>query len=361
MAGKGGIKVQLDIIGGGLSGLATAIAAKKTNPKLSVIVHEKHGDIGFNSDARKCGEAHAIESFSLQWTPSKNEIGSEIHCVQSDIGRKRYTYHRKENTAWILNRPAFIANLGRTAEKHNVVLQTNDMVKDVDSLSGDYIVDASGCPSIIRKKLHLPLRFVGFGYQETLKDCSAFNEHTMKMIFNTLGGYYWIFPRNKDRREVNVGVGLYEKKSLNYKDILAKFKRDFNIEGSLVHRTAGLIPFGLQYPLRKENVLFVGDAGVGTFALDGQGIYRALISGEAAGRFLGKNNPSGYVSEIFKSFIKWDIIGKTFLRSLYVTNRINSKAVLPLWNVMLAIHEFFSLFQSEYTKMEQMVRKDKRL
>ena len=347
--------MQVDIIGGGISGLSAAIALKKNNPQAEVIVHEKHGEIGNNLDARKCGEAHSIESFSLRFAPPPGSVASMISEAETIVGRTTYRYQRTKDTAWILNRPVFISYLGNTALDLGVILQKNDRISDVAELSSDFIIDASGCPSPIRRKLHLPLRFVGVGYQETISDCSVFEPGLMKIVFDKRGGYFWVFPRRSEFREVNVGVGFFKKQSLNLDQVLSVFKKEYDISGWVEHRTAGLIPFGVQYPLRKNNILFVGDAGVGTFPLDGQGIYRALMSGEAAGRHLAASNPAGYVTEMLKMFIKWDLIGKLFLRSVYATEKINKNGMLHLWNVMQLLSNRFGLFESKFNMIQKSI------
>ena len=86
-----------------------------------------------------------------------------------------------------------------------------------------------------------------------------------------------------------------------------------------------------------KNILFVGDAGVGTFMLSGQGIYRALISGDIAGRCIACGYPKKYPHIINHEFIKWDVIGKTFTYTNYVFRKINPKLVLSSYNHFASI------------------------
>jgi len=92
-----------------------------------------------------------------------------------------------------------------------------------------------------------------------------------------------------------------------------------------------LIPAGIQKPLKYKNILFVGDAGVGTFPLTGEGIYRALLSGEIAGRCIARNTVNLYPRIINDKFLKWDIAGKTMLRVNDVTSNISEQAVFFIW------------------------------
>ena len=83
--------MQVDIIGGGLSAIATALSLKKYDPSINVIIHEKHEEIGYNTDARRCGEAHHIEQVWKQWTPDNDSINSEISKGITYIGKTTIT------------------------------------------------------------------------------------------------------------------------------------------------------------------------------------------------------------------------------------------------------------------------------
>jgi flavin-dependent dehydrogenase len=84
--------------------------------------------------------------------------------------------------------------------------------------------------------------------------------------------------------------------------------------------------------MHYKNILFVGDAVVGTFLLTGQGIYRALISGDVAGRCIANGYTKHYSHIMTNYFIKWDIIGTTLTRMNYVLRVINPRSVLLCLN-----------------------------
>ena len=141
-------------------------------------------------------------------------------------------------------------------------------------------------------------------------------------------GYYWIFPRDPSKNELNVGVGTFGRFNLNLKKMLEDFKQNQKIQGDINYVTGGLIPCGIQKPLSYKNILFVGDAGVGTFSLSGQGIYRALMSGDIAGKCITSKKPELYKKLATEQFIKWDVIGKNFAYVNFVFRKINPKLVL---------------------------------
>jgi len=322
------IEIKIDIVGGSLGGLATAISLKEHDKDIDVVVHEKHKKIGYNPEGRRCGEAHSVESEWKQWKPLESSIFNEIKIVETIVGNKKYTLHRAPSTSCILNRQEFICQLAREAEKLDAEIRTNDKIKSIDDLDGDYIVDASGCPSSIKRELRLNKGIKGTTYQQTLEDSNWFVSDTVKIIFTGSLGYYWIFPRDPRKKEINLGVGVLGDITVNLKNMLESFKEEQDIRGKINYVLGGLIPAGLQKPLQYKNILFVGDAGVGTFPLTGQGIYRALISGDIAGRCIAQGHPKKYSHIIMKEFIKWDVIGKTFIRMNYVFRRVGPKAVL---------------------------------
>jgi flavin-dependent dehydrogenase len=273
-----------------------------------------------------------VESEWKKWRPETKSYFNEIDKGETIIGSKKRVYHIKPGVGYILNRPEFICQLARKAEKLGVIIQTNNKIKTINDLDGEFVVDASGCPSTIKRNLGINSGIKGVTYQQTIENSNCFVSDTLKVIYLGNLGYYWIFPRDPKKKEINIGVGFSGKIGYNLKNILEKFKEERKIEGMVNYVTGGLIPLGLQQPLIHDNILFVGDAGVGTFPFTGQGIYRALISGDVAGRCIARGYSKKYPHIINQKFIKWDLIGKIFIRTSYVFRRINPKLVLASLN-----------------------------
>lgn len=334
------IIIKIDIVGGGLAGLGTAISLKERDKSIKVVLHEKHKSIGYNLSARRCGEAYIIFKEFGRREPERNSIFNVIKKQEFIIGDKKYIIPIPPHisSSLIINRQKFIAQLGKQATKLGVQIHTDDRIKTVNDLDGDYIVDASGCPSTIKRELKLNKGIKGIGYQQTIENSNSFNNDTIKLIFLDAIGYYWIFPRDPTKKEINVGVGVIGKREGNIKNMLEEFKKQWEIEGKINYETGGLVPAGLQRPLIYHNILFVGDTGVGTFSLNGEGIYRALLSGEIAGKCLAQNCPEKYPYLINQAFIKWDVIGKTFIRTGNILKKIGVKAYLK------SLKYFFEIF-----------------
>ncbi|UCH72193.1 MAG: NAD(P)/FAD-dependent oxidoreductase [Thermoplasmatales archaeon] len=321
--------LKVDIVGGGISGLSTAMSLKERDSSINVVVHEKHKKIGYNHEGRRCGEAHSIEHlWCSKWTPTGKSFFNEITKAEVLVGKEKYEYQLQPGLAYVLNRQEFIYQLGENAKKLGAVIQTDDKIKSFSDLDGDYIIDASGFPSSIKRELGFTRSFKSITYQQTLEDSNFFVPNVIKIIYTGSIGYYWIFPRDPTKKEINLGLGVYGKTDCNLKQLLEQFKEELNIEGKINYTVGGLIPIGLQRPLRYKNILFVGDAGVGTFTMTGEGIHRALISGDVAGKCIAKGYPKKYPKIMTRYLIKWDILGKSITRMNYVFGKINPKLVL---------------------------------
>jgi len=327
------IIIKVDIIGGSLGGLSTAISLKQHNKSIDVIVHEKYKTIGYNHEGRRCGEAFDSRNEWVKWKPVGKSIFNNITKFETRVGHKNYVL---TGNFVVLNRQEYICQLAREAESLGVMIKTDDMIKSINELDGDYIVDASGCPSVIKRELDLNKGIKGVVYQQTLEDCNRFVSNTLQIILTDYAtGYFWIFPRNPEKKEVNLGVGFLRETNYQLKETLEKFKKEQGIKGKVNYTVGGLIPVGLQRPIQYKNILFIGDAGVGTFPLYGEGIYRALISGDIAGYCLASGHPGWYTKKIYQKFIGWDVAGKTFIRLTSVLNKIGRRSLFAIYHLYL--------------------------
>jgi flavin-dependent dehydrogenase len=329
-------------VGGSLSGLSTAITIKKCDKHIKVIVHEKNKEIGYNREGRRCGEGYCLYTEVNQWRPCGKSIYNVIKKQVFVVGEKTYEMPTPSVTSSVvvLNRQEFIAQLGRTAANQGVDIQIDDRIKSIDSLEGDYIVDASGCPSMIRQELGFKTRRYGICYQQTLEDSNIFSSDTMKFFFFGSIGYYWIFPRNPQKKEINLGVGIPNTQPCHLKKMLETFKEEQNIEGTINYVTGGLVPTGLQRPLMHKNIVFVGDAGVGAFPVTGEGIPGALLSGEIAGRCIATGKVKQYPYRIRCATIKWDLAGKVFVKTGSLLQKIGTNAYVKTLDYFLRYFYF---------------------
>lgn len=316
--------MKIDIIGGGIGGLSAAAELKKIDSNLEVVVHEKNSEIGYNHDARKCGEGYNYYPMFNSEKPSGKSVFSKIEKVELEIGDKKKII--PSEYLYALNKQEFIRQIGKKAEKAGAEISTNDKIKSLNELKADYIIDASGCPSFVKNKLGLKKGLISVGYQQTLENSNAYKKNAIKVVLKSEVGYYWIFPRDPNKNEVNVGVGTIRSEKYNLIRMLEHFKKEYNIKGDVNYKAGGLIPIGLQRPFKYKNILFVGDTGAGTFPIWAEGNFRANLSGKAAARCIAKNQPEQYPKIINRHYIKWDVIGKLYLNTYKILAQVGPKA-----------------------------------
>ncbi len=109
------------------------------------------------------------------------------------------------------------------------------------------------------------------------------------------GGYGWVFPRGE---VANVGIGVAKDAGVLPSAALARFVEEVVaagvVEPGVLERTAGPLPVGgMITPLRRGNVLLVGDAAGQCHPMTGAGIPNAVQCGELAGRAAGEAAVSG--------------------------------------------------------------------
>ncbi len=117
-------------------------------------------------------------------------------------------------------------------------------------------------------------------------------------------GYAWIFPKGD---HLNIGVyspssaaGLTRSALLSYVKQKVGTDAADHITGQFLGIGAGTCAAGYIQPDLRDRVLLVGDAGGFVDALTGEGIYGALLSGQAAaGAILSATRGDGSAAEIF--------------------------------------------------------------
>ncbi|MFE3845968.1 NAD(P)/FAD-dependent oxidoreductase, partial [Thermoplasmatota archaeon] len=174
--------MKIDIVGGGISGFASAISLKENNKKIHVNIYEKNKEIGYNYEGKKCGEAHTVEKKWSKWIPEKKSYYNVIKNAIVRTDNKLFQFQDEiTKNAFILNRPEFICQLSKKAEQLGVNIISNNKIKEKNQLNGDYIIDASGCPSIFKKNYRLNRGIKGIGYQQTISNSNNFINDTIKI------------------------------------------------------------------------------------------------------------------------------------------------------------------------------------
>ena len=178
------------------------------------------------------------------------------------------------------------------AENAGAVIKTSCVVNRIDSDSvatsqGNfryrYLIGADGTSSIVRKYLRLATEKVGVGIHFLVPgNFEKMEWHLNNRLFNN--GYGWIFPYQD-----MASVGIYGVKPYNNpKKMLANLRQwakqqKISLDG--LKPKAGLINFDYK-GWRFGNKMLIGDAAGLASGLTGEGMYSALVSGEAAARVI---------------------------------------------------------------------------
>jgi len=171
---------------------------------------------------------------------------------------------------------------GMTVKKinqHRVTAVDNTGIEQ--SFGYRYLIGADGSSSRVRKYLRLGSDRIGVGIHYRIP--GIFD--TMEWHLNTKlfrNGYSWIFPFKN-----NASIGIYtDGTSLHPKEMLHRLHNwavGYGINLSGQRPRAGLINYDYQ-GWRFGNKMLIGDAAGLASGLTGEGIYPALVSGEAAAR-----------------------------------------------------------------------------
>ena len=149
-----------------------------------------------------------------------------------------------------------------------------------------YLVGADGYNSIVRKYLGLPQekRLIGIQYQipKAKREEKRFEIHLHSRYFKA--GYAWVFP-HKSHYRVGCCADPARVSTRKLKENMHFWiaEQGFTLEDA-VYESA---PISFDYRgIRFGNIFLTGDAGGFASGLTGEGIYQALVSGEAAARLI---------------------------------------------------------------------------
>lgn len=187
------------------------------------------------------------------------------------------TVNREKLGQWMLEQAV---NAGVQVRTGSFVRKITDqyVATDEDRFGYRFLVGADGSSSIVRKHLQIGTKDIGTGiHYQAPGDFKRMEWHLDTELFRS--GYAWIFPHH-----ATASIGAYAgHNSMRPKKLLANLhkwtrKRGIDLKG--VKTEAALINFDFR-GWRFNNKFLVGDAAGLTSGLTGEGIYPAIISGEA--------------------------------------------------------------------------------
>jgi flavin-dependent dehydrogenase len=133
-----------------------------------------------------------------------------------------------------------------------------------------------------------------------------------------LPGYAWIFPLPGGEFNVGCGVPYHEGRSLNLRRIFERFVREFPPAVELMREAEGVSPLrgamlrcdleGVR-PRAAGRVLFAGETIGSTFSLTGEGIGKAMETGELAAELTHESLRTGRLEPLaaFETRLRRDV------------------------------------------------------
>lgn len=299
------------VVGGGPSGLSTAIAIKVNNPDMNVWVLDKDYP-GFAGRPQRCAGGVSqwfLDRVGLFRLPN-DVVSSVVHRfrVYAPNMKDCWEIKTEKPLGYVIDRNLFECWLVAQAQKVGALIRNYNVTSEVlHRCEADYIVGADGPHSTVAKWAGAskpPLDEVYHCVQKTIKWC-GYPRDTIEVYFSNEivpRGYAWCFPAGKDRARVGLGVPLASR--LNPSRLLEDFmvRRGFSDVEDLEF-ISKLVPTAKP---RKSNVfmngrvMLVGDAGLHTDPLLGGGIVQGIIAGEACGRAIAEGDPF-----LFDRYVNW--------------------------------------------------------
>jgi geranylgeranyl reductase len=289
-------KTDILVIGAGPGGLACATLLAQQGAK--VVLVERKARIGPKVCAGGITWGGLIKHVSAELIergfPQQHVVTRLQRVVVTETNPIVATISRERLGQWMAEqaRAAGVTVLTRTRvlalEKHRAVLETAG--KSRRTLNFNHLVGADGSNSMVRRFLGLPTTAMGLGLNCMLPGrFSQMEWHLHTRLFGY--GYGWIFPHAE---EVSIGaygdVNNLSARVLKQRLLSWAAVQGFRIDPETIR--AGLVNFDYR-GVRFDRTWLVGDAAGLASGLTGEGIYPALVSGQAVARMiLDPNSPA---------------------------------------------------------------------
>ncbi len=273
------------IIGAGPAGLACAGDAAEKGMKTLVLERKKSigrkicaGGITWNGLMQKLPGYVAEKEFFSQYLYSQLQqakITSETPIIAT-VNRELLGQYMAEKA---LSKGAEIRTSSLVKKiDTNAVTVINTSNSRTETIRYTYLVGADGSSSIVRRYLGIPVSSSGVGINYQIPgEFSKMQWHLDGSLFGN--GYGWVFPHTG-----TVSVGAYAGAKVMKPVILKKnllkwsHRNGFNLSGYKAQ--AEFINYDYR-GYRFNNIFLAGDAAGLASGLTGEGIYPAIISGEA--------------------------------------------------------------------------------
>lgn len=270
------------IIGAGPAGLRCAEMLQ--NSDFSVLVLEKKKEIG----DKICAGGITNDFFRVYNLPDSLVHSKSDHSLLT-INNRNIHYKHTKPFLFSISRKEFGQWQASRIQAPNVVIQTNTQVTKIKEhtievnhekwIGFQYLVGADGPNSFVRKYLNLPFekKMITLQYNIQSQENQNFEFHYHKRFFGVGGAY--IFPHGS---YYTVGCGSHAG-TIHPRQLKINFHqwlKEMEIDPS----NAPLESFPILHDYRGYqfgNIFLAGEAAGFSSSITGEGIYPALVSGEA--------------------------------------------------------------------------------
>ncbi len=280
------------IVGAGPGGLACAEITAANGFKTLVLERKQRlgtkvcaGGVTWNGLVKKVPEEIFERTFNIQHivTRSQKVTVSAATPIIATVNRERLGLQmsRQAQRAGAEIRPGCQVK----SISGNVVTFYDKNSKKVKRHKFSTLVGADGSSSLVRKHLGIPVQAAGIGINYQLPGrCPDMEWHLDSHLFGS--GYAWVFPHQE-----TVSVGAYvDGRAMKAKQLQNNLRAWSATSGHLLSgrkSQAELINFDFR-GYRFNNIFLVGDAAGLASGLTGEGIYPAIVSGEAVAELIVK-------------------------------------------------------------------------
>ncbi len=380
-----GDEYDIVVIGAGPAG---STAAKFAADKASVLVVDKHREIG---SPKRCGEGVGIRTFNEFGIPiDKRFINTEIYgsVVYAPNGKELKV--RQENImGYVIERKIFDKYLATDAVRNGatVVAESHaSLWKEDGKLVGvkvkhqgeklyvrsKMVIAADGVESQIARDMGIDTTLVPYEADSCIEyEMCGIDFDEMDLLHVFVGqelaprGYVWVFPKDDDRANVGIGIVGNEKKTAKY--YLDRFiaKRPGLMQGSILEVNVGSVPVGgFMEDFVKDNFMVVGDAARQINPMHGGGIYEVMLGGKLAGDIAGKAIEENNM-DLIKNYAKmWESVrGQRLKKVLKVRNfieKLNDKEIDYLADIWSG-EDLFELTRGNYVSVFKKIIKHPKL
>jgi len=311
------VKFDVIIVGAGTAGLQLAYNLGKAG--LSVLlIEQKPLDKLYKITGDAIGKAHLIRSnIDLPSKVIENEYrGAKIVSPQETttltIPGEGYSLDMYEWSRFLISRAVQVGvNIQDRTTAVKPILNMSEIEGVLvyregsghQELRAKIIVDASGATAVIRTRLPRtwpisePLRpeDASYAYREIVEiDYEVEDPDYIRIHLNqeiAPGGYWWFFPKGKNRANVGLGIWgkLVKERGLSPVDFYRKYleKRPELKGKKLVNAGGGIVPTRRPLPTMVWNrFLAVGDAALTVNPIHGGGLGPALLSADLASQVI---------------------------------------------------------------------------